>query len=241
MSKNELEIERLKNEIIDCNTRQLNKEGLLKINELIPLLDEDDHVTHQFIARSRVLLGKMIGETIVPYSADEKLDILFNAIKMTIPNFDVDEIGRHWYSLDEMKIINQIATVYGDNNQSRKAVDVYYQLLKFIKKKLIIHPDNAALVILISYNYCLTLSQLQRYDEALEIAHWGWGKCIEWSRSGCLGGLLFVIGKCLYSTGKREESKDYFIQSYYAFKSMKNSLDMNIVETDIRNYFGIIV
>lgn len=94
---------------------------------------------------------------------------------------------------------------------------------------------------MISYNYCLTLSQLQRYDEALEIAHWGWGKCIEWSRSGCLGGLLFVIGKCLYSTGKREESKDYFIQSYYAFKSMKNSLDMNIVETDIRNYFGIIV
>lgn len=239
MSENELEIEHLKNEIIDCNTRQLNKQGLEKIDKLISLTDDDDNVTHQFIARSRVLLGKVEHETVVPYSTEEKLNLLFEAIKMTIPNFDIDEIGSHWYSLDEMKIINQIGSVYGDDKRLKKALDIYYQLMKFITKKLVIHSDYVSTIILISYNYCLFLSQEKRYDDALEIANWGWNKCIEWSRSGYLGGLLFVIGKCLYHTGKVEESQDYFIQSYYAYKSMRNVPDMEAVHQDIRTYFGI--
>ena len=239
MSENELEIEQLKDMIIDFNTRKLYAEALEKIDTLIPLADLDDTITQQFIIRSRVLCGKREYNSIIPYSADEKLSLLFEAIKMTIPNFDIDEIGSHWYSLEEMKIINHIALVYSENKQQREAVDIYYQLLKFIKRKLVIHSDNVALAILVSYNYCLTLSQMQRYDDAFEIAHWGWNKCIEWSRSGPLGGLLFVIGKCLYYTGKIEESKDYFIQSYYAFKSMRDISNSDSVKEDIKKYFDI--
>lgn len=239
MSENELEIERLKEEIVDCNARRFYREGLEKIEELTSFTDKNDNITRQFIARSRVLLGKLEGENIVPYSLDEQLELLFSAIKMTVPNFDIDEIGSNWYSIDEIKIINQIGTVYGDNQQIRKAIDIYYQLMKFIKKKLVIHSDNASIATLIAYNYCLLLSKEQRYEESLEIARWGWDKCVEWSRAGCLGGLLFVIGKCLYCTGKIEESKDYFIQSYYSFKSMKNYADMNAVAIDIKDYFNI--
>ena len=107
MSENELEIERLKNEIIDCNTRGLCQEGLEKIQKLLTLTDDSDFITHQFILRSKVLLGKEENGSIVPYSMEAKLELLFRAIKITVPAFDIDEIGRQWYSMDEIKIINQ--------------------------------------------------------------------------------------------------------------------------------------
>lgn len=239
MSTNELEIERIKDEIIDCNTRHLNKEGLDKIEKLLALIDNNDHISHQFIARSRVLLGKRHNETIVPYSTEEKLDLLFKAIKMTIPNFDIDEIGSHWYSLDEVKVINQLGIVYSESKQHLKSIDIYYQLFKYISKKLSIHADNVATCILVSYNYSLVLLEEKRYKEASNVANWGWNKCVEWSRAGNLGGLLFVIGKCLYCTGKIDESKDYFIQAYYAYKSMQNIADMNTIAVDIKEYFAI--
>ena len=239
MSENELEIERLKDEIIDCNTRKLWNKGLMKINQLSFGVDKEDLLTQQFILRSRVLIGKQVNDSIVPYTFHEKIDLLFQAIHLTIPNFESEKIGSHWYSLDEMKIINQIAREYGDNKQQYIAIKIYSKMMEFIRHKLSINADNVSLTILVSYNFCLFLSQVSEYDKALEIALWGWDKCIEWSRSGWLGGLLFVVGKCLYFTGKVDESKDYFIQSYYAFKSMRNDSDMNLVATDIQNYFGI--
>lgn len=240
MSKNELEIERLKNEIIDCNTRQLNKEGLLKINELVPLLDEDDHVTHQFIARSRVLLGKMIGDIITPYSADEKLDILFNAIKMTIPNFDVDEIGRHWYSLDEMKIINQIGVVYSEDNRDREALDIYYQLMRYIKKRLVVNSNNVSTIILVAYNYSRLLCRRKQYIDAFEIAEWGMQHVVEWGRASHAGGLLYVLGESKYRLGDIVSSKDYYIKSYYAFQIMGNPESAAAIRENIEEYYSFI-
>ena len=239
MSENELEVERLKAEILDCNTRRLYAEGLEKIEQLLAFTDDDDHVTHQFIARSRVLLGREENGSIVPYSTEEKLELLFCAIEMTIPNFDLDEIGRHWYSLDEMKIINQIAIVYGDNAQHRKAIDIFYQLMKHIKKRLVINADNVSTAILIAYNYSRLLCLEGRYEEAMEIANWGWDHVVEWWRASHVGGLLYVLGESLYRAGYIEESKEYYLESYYAYLVMKNRANANIIRENIQEYYSI--
>lgn len=239
MSENELEIERLKAEILDCNTRGLCREGLEKLEQLAALTDSEDHLTQQFIARSRVLLGREEKGDIVPYSTEEKLALLFRAMEMTVPSFDLDEIGRHWYSLDEMKIINQIAIVYGDSGQRRQAIDIFYQLMKHIKKRLTINADNVATAILISYNYALLLCRERRYEEAMELAEWGWDTAVEWGRGSHVGGLLYVLGESLYRTGHIEESKDYYIQSYYAYLVMKNTSSANIIRENIQEYYSI--
>lgn len=239
MSENELEIERLKDEIIDRNARHLYTEALEKIEKLCELVEEDDHLTQQFILRSRVLAGKMENGEVLPYSFEEKLELLFAAIRMTVPNFDVEKIGSHWYSRDEVKIINQIGITYSDNGHKQEAAEVFRPLMKFVREKMIKNPDVIATAILVAYNYCLILSQLEQYEEAADVAHWGWDKCVEWSRTGALGGLLFVIGKCLYKTGHVEESKDYLMQSYYAFRSMRNKRDTEAVRKDIKEYYDI--
>ena len=164
MSENELAIEQLKTEIISCNMRRDSREGLRKLQSLSELVDADDHLTKQFILRSKVLLGKEEKGEIVPYCFEEKLDLLYQAIRLTIPAFDINEIGKHWYSLDEMKIINQIGITYGEHQQELQAIDIYYQFLKYIQKsKFQINNDNVPVAILVAYNYSLLLCKKQHY------------------------------------------------------------------------------
>lgn len=239
LSENELKIERLKDEIIDCNARKMYTEGLEKLNLLSPLVKEDDSLSQQFILRSRVLLGKMEEHCIVPYTTEEKLELLFHAIRLTIPNFDIDDIGRHWYSLDEMKIINQMAITYAENRRFEDAVDIFQPLMKYLTKKFVINPGTSTTAIMIAYNYANILCAQKRYEKAKEIAQWGYDKCLEWGRSGSLGGLLYVLAECLYHDGKIEESKDYCMQSYYVFRAMKNIPDMEIIRDNIKEYYNV--
>lgn len=239
LSENELEIEQLKDEIIDCNTRKLYKDGLQKIDSLSKIVEPDDHLTQQFIMRSKVLLGKMEQDEVVSYTSEEKLDLLLSAIKLTIPNFDIDEIGAHWYSLEEMKIINQISAVYDNNNQQQIAIDIYYQLMKYIRKKLVVNADNITTVILIAYNYSLTLCREKRYNEAINIANWGRQKSIEWGRASSLGGLFYILGESFYHTGNIQKSKDQFMQAYYAFLIMDNRENSNLMKEYLLDYFDV--
>ena len=127
LTKNELEIEALKKEIIACNALDSAKEGFSKVEQLEKLVNTDDNLEKQFILRSKALLGYLAGR----YTKEEKLRMLIQAIGLTIPDFDLEIIGSHLYTVDEMKIINQIAGVYSDMGQNKKAADIYYQLLKY--------------------------------------------------------------------------------------------------------------
>ena len=238
LSENELKIERLKDEIINYNARRLFREALEKIDELSQLIEKDDHISQQFILRSKVLSGKIENGNHTQFSEEEKQNLLYQAIRITIPDFDIDEIGSHWYSLNEIKIINQIAIAYSDNNQRKVALDIFYQLMKHIKKKFIIHSDNVSNIILISYNYALALCREKRYSDAIEIAEWGWSKSVEWARASNLGGLFYVLGESHYHIGDLTKSKFFFLQAYYAYQMMKSTNLADMMSDYIRDHFG---
>lgn len=99
LTKNELEIEALKKEIIACNALDSAKEGFSKVEQLEKLVNTDDNLEKQFILRSKALLGYLAGR----YTKEEKLRMLIQAIGLTIPDFDLEIIGSHLYTVDEMK------------------------------------------------------------------------------------------------------------------------------------------
>lgn len=239
MSENEMQIEQLKNEIISFNSRKLYAEALQKIDSLTLLADEDDTLTKQFIIRSKVLNGKMENGQIVPYTMEEKLELLHEAIRLTVPNFSIDSIGSRWYSLDELKIINQIAISYAEEKHYEETAEVFRPLMEYLQKKFVINAGTSTMAILVASNYSNLLSILERHEEAQEVAQWGYDQSLEWGRSGALGTLLFVIAESLYHKGQIEESKDYFMQSYYVYRAMKNYPDMEIMKRNIKNNFNI--
>ena len=117
LSKNELEMEALQTEIVACNVTEKVSEGFEKLAQFEELAEPDDQIARQFILRSKVLLGRLDGR----YTPEEQIDMLMQAIRLTVPRFHLDEIERFLYSKDEIKIINQIGIAYSDDGQNKKS------------------------------------------------------------------------------------------------------------------------
>lgn len=89
-SKNELEIEALKKDIIACGVTRNVSLGFEKLSQLENLTVSDDHLTRQFILRSKALLGSFDKR----YTYDEQIDMLMSAIHLTVPDFNIEEINK---------------------------------------------------------------------------------------------------------------------------------------------------
>ena len=166
VSENELEIEALKKEITACNALSRIAEGFEKIQKLDKLCEPEDHLTQQFILRSKVLLGSIAGR----YTFQEQIGLLIRAICLTIPDFDLEELNQYLYTYDEIKIIIHIANSYSLDNQNEKAADIFSQLLKYIQKHARETVASGGLLPLVLYNYARVLDLCERYKEAAKYA-----------------------------------------------------------------------
>lgn len=97
LSKNELEMEALQKEIVACNANHRVEEGFETLKKFEQIADHDDQIAQQFILRSKVLLGRLDQR----YTPQEQIDLLMQAIRLTVPRFNLDEIERFFYSTDE--------------------------------------------------------------------------------------------------------------------------------------------
>lgn len=239
LSKNELEISNLQSQIISCNVSNNKQEEQQCLKKLEEIVSEDDHLVRQFILRSKIAFGYLDGENLRPYTYEEKEKVLFEALYLTVPKLDIDEINNNFYTVEEIKIINQIALNYSDAGQNKTAIDIYHQLLKYIKKHLMNLKESNGLLILIAYNYSRSLYFEKRYEESIDIANLG----LEASRQercfSCLGGLLSVLGHALYVEGKLEESKKHLLQSFYIYTIMRDNINIKLAKENLKEFFNI--
>ncbi|WP_419543982.1 helix-turn-helix domain-containing protein [Negativibacillus massiliensis] len=238
VSKNEMQIADLQTEIVSANVFKDSQRGLPKIEELEELADSDDHLLHQFILRSKASLGKREDGQIVAYSLDEKLDMLFKAIRLTVPNFDIDTIEEGLYSIDEVKVINQIATVYSDLKQHEKAIRIYDQLLQYINKHFQNILQSGGLLPLVAFNYARELDLIGRYTDAIEIAETGWKACTQYGQYRYLAPTIAIIAECNHFLGDDSKSKEYYRQSYYIYKAVDDERGARVITAEAKKYFG---
>lgn len=238
LSKNEMLISDLQTEITSCNVLKDPERGLPKIEELEKIVEPDDTLTRQFILRSKASLGKKENGQIVPYTLNEKLDILFEAIRLTAPNFDIDSIHEGLYSIDEVKVINQIATVYSNLKQHKKAIDIYYQLLRYIKKHFQNILQSGGLLPLVCYNYARELDLVKRYEDALEIAQLGWQACIQYGQYRNLPVIIALMAECYHFLNDDNKSIEYYRQAYYIHKAIGNEKNIEVIMSETKKYFG---
>lgn len=92
-----------------------------------------------------------------------------------------------------LKIINQMALNYSNAGQDKIAIDIYYQLLKYMKKHIMSLSESSKLVILITYNYSRSLYLEKRYRDAIEIANQGLEVSIQSRYAGYIGGCCLSL------------------------------------------------
>lgn len=238
LSDNETKIADLQKEIVSCNVLKDSIRGLEKISELEKIAEDDDTAIHQFILRSKVLLGKIEDGEVREYSFEEKLEKLFQAIYLTSPKFNIEEIEKGLFGLDEVKVINQIAGVYSDMGQNKKVIDIYYQLLKYIKKHFKNIFQSGGLLPLVSYNYARELNLVGRYKDAVEIAEIGWKSCVQYGQYRHLPAIIALIAECYHFLDQDQKSIEYYRQAYYIHKAIGNEKSVQVVISEVKKYFG---
>ena len=232
----ELEIEALKKEIVACNALKHVNEGFDKISQLEKIVKPDDQITQQFILRSKVLLGGLDKR----YSSDERIQMLMQAIQMTIPNFRLSKIEDYLYTLDEMKLVNQIGNAYSLAGDNDKAADIFYRLLQYMRRHLQEMVTSNRMLPLVLYNFARSLDLLERYEESARIARNGKEACIKYGHYQILHSCLEIEAECDFFLGKKEESAERYREAFYICKVMRYEDDLQIIRNEAQKYLDII-
>ncbi len=238
LSDRELKIADLQKEIVSCNVLGKQEKGLEMIEELERIADPQDTTIQQFILRSKVILGKLEDGEIEPYSLEQRQEMLMQAIRLTSPKFNLEEIDRGLYSLDEVKIINQIALNFSRNGEHKKAIEIYNQLLRYIKKHFQNILQSGGLLPLVAYNYARELGLVRHHEDALEIAQLGWQACVQYGQYRWLPATIALIAECYHFLEEDEKSKEHYRQSFYLCQAINDEGCLNTVIKETQKYFG---
>ena len=235
LSKNELEMEALQKEIVSCNSNHRVEEGFDTLKKFEQIIDPDDQIAQQFVLRSRVLLGRLDQR----YTPREQIDLLMQAIRLTVPRFNLDEIEKFLYSIDEIKIINQIGIAYSDDRQNKKAADIYYQLLKYVRKHFEEAVTSVGIIPMIYFNYARVLDLCGRYEDSAECAEEGRKACLKYGHYQYLSHCLEIEAECFHFMGDDKKSADLKRKSYYLCQVIEYPVGLQIVKKEAKEYLGI--
>lgn len=245
LSKNEVAISSLEKEIVACNIQferaidtdkpQIRREALEKLRQLENIIDKGDTVSRQLILRSKVLLGGEDGSM----GQQEKIEALLKAIRLTSPNFDLEEINSGLYTDAEIKIINQIVAIYSALGDHYRAIDILKQLLRYIHLHLQNIPPTRAHLPLVTFNYSRELAIVGRYADAIELAQQGRDICTKYGHYQFLPDFFAIIAGCYYHIENYPQSADYYRQAYYLYKAIGDDHNRSIIQKEAKNFIHL--
>ena len=236
LSKHELDIDALQRQITAYNIQfekaspenkpQVREQVLKALQELESIIDADDNLSRQLILHSRVLLGTEEGA----YSFAEKKRMLSEAIRLTAPHFDIDDIGRGLYTTDEIKIINHLALAYAKAGEHLEAISIFTQLYKYIQKHFHNIPLTRAKLTMVAYNYAQELTRVGQFRKAIEIAEEGQKACLDYGHYHVLPHLLAIQADCYHLLDDDTRSREFYLQAYYLMKITKDEANLEILK-----------
>lgn len=228
-SLEDLNIEEYILQIKIANNRGEFEEAIRLRNELEEKHGCESNILKQFLIWTDAINGRMTDGKIVHYSAQDKLDMLNEAIILTVKDFGKKPIAELSLGITEVKIIQSVANVYCDTKDYIKAIDIYKPLLAYVDKNFIELLEGGRIIPLLTYNYSKALGNAKRDTEALAIAEHGISYCQRYQSEGHLGKLLINKSCSLYALGRKKDGFNAAIRSYYVLDSMGLYKDANQV------------
>lgn len=245
LSTHDLEISNVRKELLACSSRfgraaedekrQAWELAMEQVRRLEELTEAGDAITQQFILSHKAVLGTEDG----PYSFEERLSILLEALRFTVPKFDLDSIGNLRYSIDETRLISQIALTYSNHGDHSKALKLYSDLFDYVRGNSSRLSNFAAHFTLIAHSYARELGACQYYHRAIEVAEEGKRVGINYGHYRFLPGFLAILGEFYYLVGEKEKSKKVCVQAHYLYEVLEDEHNLRIVDPDIKARFGV--
>ena len=197
---------------------QKAKEFLKQLEEIS---DKNSSIQQQFILSKKAVTEDLTDEM--------RIQMLTEAIKYTIPKFDIDNLNFKVLTLEECKIIVNIANIY-DRIDENKAIKIYYDLLKITKENYTNVTEYDLLNSMIACCLSQSLYYVGKYYEAILISDMGIENRIKNGRSQLMGELMSHKAYCLLKLGNRFEGEKLLREAVVFMRIMKsdNNLDITI-------------
>lgn len=221
---------------VDGEERSRIQAQILKdLDKLESLCGEDDPFIRQFILSAQVSIGRPER----PYSSEERLDMLMEAMRLTIPRFDLKKISEFRYTVMEVTLINKIARTYSRSGDRKKAIGISRQLLKYIEENNQTLDEYSRQFCLIAYNYAHDLAVEKNFEKSI---HWAERCCEVGNANGYhdfLPGCIAIMGECWFFLGDLKKSADCYTQAFYIYKAYGNKAGLTIVKEEMRERLGL--
>jgi transcriptional regulator with XRE-family HTH domain len=232
ISDREFEIEEMKYKVNRLILDRQYDNASNMITKLEEIIDKNENLYNQYILYSKAIIQKNIGK-----DYEKVLDLLYDAIHITLPHFNKKNLSIFLLTEQDVTIINNIASVYNIVNREEEGIDLMYQLVSYIENRCKGLKFLEFLPVLL-YNLSKWLGLQKRFDEAIQICDKGIEACIKYGKTLAFAEVLYNKACDLYETGRIEESKEYMKQSYYMFQAQKNYNYASFARTSAKEKFG---
>lgn len=245
VGERELKLSELERELVSLHVRFFSAteeekpcirvEVHAKQESLLSLAGENDRLVQQTILRSKFLIGTKDG----PYGVEDGLTLLLDAIRLTSPKFDLQNIACGLYSETEIKLINNIAVLYLQNGMHLDSVHVLRQLLAYLDghtKKL--SPVRVHLPMVL-FNYARELCELGYYDESIDAAERGRKICISYGHYQHLPDLLAILAEAYCHKGDMERGIRLYTRAYGLYDVLEDEHNKRLIWNEAKELAGI--
>lgn len=170
--------------------------------------------------------------------------MLLDALRITCPHFNEDDIRRYVLTHDESIIINVLAGHYMMAEDLKRASKIYEALIDNWNRRYVDEYEKARMYSSVMFNYSTCLGRMERRLEALEIIEKAETFERDKGRLTMLAGLTGNKAYNLLMRSDRERSLSYFVLAYYGFAIFKDYGDlayMEIAHDLVREHFDIVL
>jgi len=141
------------------------------------------------------------------------------ALRLTIPNFDIGNIIEYLFTPIELSIIITLVNTYEIDTK----VDIYYQLKSNMERYFFDESERAKKYTLILSNLANQLTGTGRYKEVLEICAIGISYCIKNDKLDKLPNFKFMKANALFAEGNvTQEIENLVAEAIYGSKCNEN-------------------
>jgi len=186
-----------------------NVEKLVAEMEEIPAFQEDLH--KQYLLKIKGTLHLYKQDRDFRYA----LKLLKEAIRVTIPNFDAEHPRFYFLTHQDIEIINQIASMYGQTGETDKAIELLERAIICVKKNVLDEHEKARSLALLLFSLSNIFMIKQQFDYMLKICNEAIDACKNNRVYGMMPNFLFNKARSLFYLRQKEEVKSLFLQAYY--------------------------
>lgn len=143
----------------------------------------------------------------------ESVQFLFDALHLTLPDFNINQINKYRLTWAELSILNQISCIYRNSDTPYKYSNQFYLLMDYwssCNNDLFLQSTIFCLTI---YNFCSSLYKQKRFSEIINIFPTSSFSILH-SSLKTYGYFLFFFSQALGECNNSEYTKLYGIYSY---------------------------